>query len=240
MDDAVLKIAICDDDEMVVARMEKWLQDYFKIYQMPKPQLDRYYSGEAMLDCGINYDIVMLDIEMPGMNGIYIGRELMHRNSACLIFVITSYGEYIDDALRFRAFRYLTKPLDQGRLYRNLKDAIKIYTTSTTKIAIETKHEVVTVKAPDIIYFESQAHKLIAHTKYGDYVCVKNMNDWEKSLNMNYFFRVHRSFIVNMEHIVRFDNTLVYMDNDQTAYLTKRKYHEFKRAYMMYLEGENR
>ena len=84
-------------------------------------------------------DIVFLDIEMPGMNGIYVGNELKKANKNVLIFVITSYSEYLDDAMRFDVFRYLSKPLDKQRLFRNMKDALICYNSITAKILVETK-----------------------------------------------------------------------------------------------------
>lgn len=93
------------------------------------------------------------------------------------------------------------------------------------------------LRAPEIIFFESQGHNLYVNTNRGRYISVKKMDYWVKTLNMNYFFRTHRSFIVNMEHVIRFDHSLVYLDNGETAYLTKRNYQNFKHAFMMYLEG---
>ena len=64
---------------------------------------------------------------MPGLNGIYVGKELKEKNKNTIIFIITSYVEYLDDAMRFHVFRYLSKPLDKQRLFQNMKDAIQLY-----------------------------------------------------------------------------------------------------------------
>lgn len=232
-----LNIAICDDDKLVTNQVEQWIRNYFQINHFPEPNLFVFSSGEDLLNNDVKYDFAFLDVEMPGISGIYTGKYVLEQNSECLIFIITSYEEYIDEAFKFHAFRYITKPLDQARLYRNIGDAIKIYTTSNTKIMIETKKENVVLRAPDIIYFEAQGHNLFVNTNKGQYISLKKMNYWEETLNMNYFFRTHRSFIVNMEHVIRFDHSLVYLDNGDKAYLTKRNYNNFKRAFMMYLEG---
>ncbi|MCQ5300311.1 response regulator, partial [Blautia wexlerae] len=68
-------------------------------------------------------DIVFLDIEMRGMYGIYVGNELKSEIRNVIIFVVTSYSEYLDEAMRFHVFRYLSKPLNNQRFLRNLKDA---------------------------------------------------------------------------------------------------------------------
>lgn len=98
------------------------------------------------------------------MNGIYIGNVLKERNKNIIIFVVTSYSEYLDEAMRFHVFRYLSKPLEKQRLFRNLKDALAVYHTLSQKIALETKEETLTLPVNDIILIETQGRKIIVHT----------------------------------------------------------------------------
>lgn len=103
------------------------------------PQLVSFTSGEALLSDTGEKDMVFLDIEMPGMNGIYIGNELKKTYKNVIIFVVTSYSEYLDEAMRFHVFRYLSKPLDKQRLFRNLRDALTCFSTIPAKIPVETR-----------------------------------------------------------------------------------------------------
>lgn len=68
-----------------------------------------------------------LDVEMPGFDGIYVGNELKKQNDSVIIFIVTSYLEYLDAAMRFHVFRYLSKPIDKQRLFQNLDDALELY-----------------------------------------------------------------------------------------------------------------
>ncbi len=140
--------------------------------------------------------------------------------------------------MRFHVFRYLSKPIERQRLFRNMKDALIYYNTLTAKIPIETKEGVHTVPTPQIIAVEAQGRKVIVHTKSQDFVSTKTMNDWLNLLPQNCFFQTHRSFIINLEHVADFDRTSVHLANRQlTAYLTRRKYSSFKDAYLFYLES---
>ena len=78
--------------------------------------------------------------------------------------LVTSYSEYLDDAMRFHVFRYLSKPLDKQRLYRNIKDALHLYNTTNTKISIETNSTTYTTSVSDIISVEARARKVTIHT----------------------------------------------------------------------------
>ncbi|MBD5545568.1 MAG: response regulator transcription factor [Lachnospiraceae bacterium] len=183
-------------------------------------------------------DLLFLDIEMPGMNGIYVGNELKKRNRNIIIFIVTSYSEYLDEAMRFHVFRYLSKPLDKQRFFRNVKDAIDLYSSINQKLPIETRQGVHTMSVSSIIAVEGQRRKVIVHTIQGDYESIHNMQYWFHTLPKNRFIQTHRSFIINFEHVSDFDHTLIHLDEGRlNAYLTRRKYSSFKEAYLLYLES---
>jgi len=233
-----MRILICDDDNIIAGQLNKYLHEYFDRNKLKCPNIVIFNDGESLLQDSGDKDIVFLDVEMPGMSGIYVGNELKKSNENIIIFIVTSYVEYLDEAMRFHVFRYLSKPLDKQRLFRNMKDAIQLYNTSVTKIAIETRQKVHTVLASDIISIEAQGRKVIVHTVTDDYESVHNMQYWIQTLRMNCFFQTHRSFIVNLNHVSDFDHSLVHLYSNQfEAYLTRRKYTQFKEAYLLYLES---
>ena len=160
-------------------------------------------------------DLVFLDIEMPGMNGIYIGNVLKERNKNIIIFVVTSYSEYLDEAMRFHVFRYLSKPLEKQRLFRNLKDALAVYHTLSQKIALETKEETLTLPVNDIILIETQGRKIIVHTSKKDYESIHSIQYWIEILPKNCFIQSHRSFIVNLKHVSNFNHAIIYLEERQ-------------------------
>lgn len=233
-----MRILICDDDALMIEKLRKYVNNYFEYNHLKCPEIACFSNGEDLLADGGNKDLLFLDIEMPGINGIYVGNELKKKNSNLIIFVITSYSEYLDEAMRFHVFRYLSKPLDKQRLFRNMKDAINLYNSLTFKVPIETKQGVHTLPASSIIVVEAQGRKVIVHTTLCDFESVHNMQYWQELLPQNRFFQTHRSFIVNFEYVTDFDHTLIHLANNQfNAYLTRRKYSVFKKSYLLYLES---
>lgn len=233
-----MRILICDDDALMIEQLQKYVRNYFEYNHVKCPEMVCFSDGESLLADKGDKDILFLDIEMPGMNGIFVGNELKKANENIIIFIVTSYSEYLDDAMRFRVFRYLSKPLDKQRFFRNMKDAVDMYNTLTVKLPIETKQGVYTLSASSVIAVEAQGRKVIVHTTLRDFESVHNMQYWLDLLPRNCFFQTHRSFIINFEHITVFDHSLVHMaDNHFQAYLTKRKYKAFKEAYLLYLES---
>ena len=233
-----MRILICDDDTLMIEQIKKYIKDYFDCSHTSCPELACFSDGASLLADTGEKDLLFLDVEMPGMNGIYVGTELKRQNPDIMIFIVTSYSEYLDATMRFQVFRFLTKPLNRQRFFRNMKDAMEQYYNTTIRIPIETKDGVHTVPATAIISVEAQERKVIVHTTKCDYESIHNMQYWLELLPGNCFFQTHRSFIVNFEHVTDFDHTLIYLANRQfCAYLTRRKYSMFKKAYLLYLES---
>lgn len=233
-----MRILICDDDPIMAGQIDHLLHSYFESVHLKCPEIVTFSDGVSLLADPGSKDILFLDIEMPGMSGIYIGNELSQRNSKTIIFVVTSYLEYLDDAMRFHAFRYLSKPLDKQRFFRNMKDVVDLYHTFSSAVAIETKQGVHTVSTVSIAMIEALGRKVLVYTAAEIYESVQNLRYWLEQLPANTFFQTHRSYIVNFGHITDFDHSLVWLNSiGKTAYLTKRKYHAFKEAYLLYLES---
>lgn len=96
-----MQIAICDDDPMIIKELQKDLEQYFRKHHLSCPPISQFTSGEALLNNKEEKDIVFLDVEMPGLNGIYVGNTLRKRYPNILIFIVTSFMEYLDDAMCF-------------------------------------------------------------------------------------------------------------------------------------------
>ena len=174
----MMRIGICDDSDISRQNMLSLCHEYFQ-NNIGKIEYQMFESGEEVIEYCDNddadkMDILFLDIEMPGMNGIYVGNELKKANKNVIIFVVTSYSEYLDEAMRFHVFRYLSKPLDKQRFFRNMKDALAYYNSITTKIPVETKQGVYSFPASQIITIEAQGRKVIVHTTRQDFDSIHN------------------------------------------------------------------
>lgn len=238
MEEVIVRILICDNDPLITEQLEHLIRFYFKEHDLECPDINCYYNGNDLLNDTGDMDILFLDIEMPGINGILAGTELKKRHPNIIIFVVTSYAEYLDDAMRFHVFRYLSKPIDRQRFFRNLKEAIDLYYASIVKIPINTKDGIKLLYSSEIIFVETQSGKTIIHTSSGDYVSAFNMQHWTEALPKSCFLRTHRCYIVNLEYVADFSHTMVYLDHNRfQAYLSRRKYADFKKAFLLYLES---
>lgn len=233
-----MRILFCDDDPLIIQQLNRYVQEFFAKNHLKCPEIAIFSDGDSLLSDTGKKDILFLDVEMPGVDGIYVGNELKKKYKNIIIFIVTSYMEYLDEAMRFQVFRYLSKPLEKQRLFRNLKEALALYSSSDSEYPIETRQGIRTVSASDIIFVEAQGRKVIIHTVQQDYESIHNMQHWLELLPESSFFLSHRSFLVNLAYVQEFDHSLIFLHNGTySAYLTRRKYSAFKAAYLLYLES---
>lgn len=234
-----MHILLCDDDEAITKQLSSHLQEFFEKNRLPQPTYAIYSSGEELLtkESG-GGDIAFLDVEMAGISGIHVGAELAKRNPNVKVFIVTSYADYLDEAMRFHVFRYLSKPIDKNRLFRNMKDALKQHVEDERLINIETKEGITVLLERDILFVETSGRGTIIHTNSAVHPTTKSMDYWQRELNSSAFFAPHRSFIVNMRYVSFFNATTIILRDTSgqtySLYMSRRKYSRFRDAYLLY------
>lgn len=234
-----MRIAICDDNNIILNQIEKYITEYFQSKCTEVPAIERYNNGDTLLEKDSSYDIVFLDIEMPGANGIYVGNTLSQRNTNIIIFIISSYMEYLDDAMRFHVFRYLSKPIEKNRFFRNLQDALRLYHSANVRFTIETKSETHTISADNIIFFETDKRNTKIYTTKDTLISNEGIKYWiDRTSRYPCFYMTHKSYIINMRYVSSFSrDTITLYGGKYTAYLAKRRYKDFRKTYLLYLDS---
>ena len=240
-----MRIVFCDDDPAVPALLGDCLREFFTAGGLAQPEYKAYSSANDLLagECGPAsqpLDVAFLDVEMPGLSGIQAGARLQERHPFCKIFIVTAHDGYLDDAMRFHVFRYLSKPVDKARLFRNMKDALWQLAADTRPVVIETGKGAVTRSANEIVMAEAQGRRVLVRTTDQAYPSTQGMKHWEKLLEIGCFTRTHRSYIVNMRYVRAYTSTLVTLEfpgGSCTAYLARRRTQEFRDAYLLYVEA---
>lgn len=235
-----MRIVFCDDDPVILRQLQTYVKDFFSSLGGVEPEYAVYHSGDELIRRGEQFDIAFLDVEMPGASGIHAGAKLKEKNPRSKIFIVTAYPDYLDEAMRFQVFRYLSKPIDKTRLFRNLKDAVYAYNIETSEFPIETSAGISVRKSEEIICVESTNRKTIIHTTDGDLFSIKNMEYWRETLSLPCFYSTHRSYIINMRFVYSISRDSIILKNgnkQMAAFLSRRKYTNFKNTYLVYMES---
>lgn len=189
-----MRIAICDDQQMFVDRLKNLITD-------EEAEIYIFNTGDELLKSDINFDIVLLDIEMPGIDGLGTAAELYKRNRKTLLLFITSHREYLTKGYEFRAFRYVLKSEPDEFVRQNIQDAIEEYRNYDFYITVNYKGTVAKVLSTQIIYIESLGHTITIHTENKDYIGQNKFKDICNLLAQHGFVQCHKSYMVNMRCI---------------------------------------
>ena len=233
-----MDIAVVDDEKAIREHICGLVEE-----QQPESRIEAYATGEELLASGKRFDIVFLDIQMEGMNGIEAARNLREKNAnlgvedTVLVFV-TGIKDYVFDAFDLYAFQYLLKPIDEDKFAEVLARAVREAAKKKERRVLFIKSRNLTLDQSEILYIESRAKKVEIHTK-GAAQAIEiyaAMDELEGQLGEN-FYRCHRAYIVNMDCITEYDSESITLTNGDMVYLTKKKYGEFVKAYMWHLQN---
>lgn len=229
----VFNIAVCDDETDVLNSEAEIIRDALN-NQCVDYNIDTFQDPRVFLYSGAKYDMVFLDIEMDGLNGIETARAITEKNKDCFIFFITNYSIYLDHAFDVNAFRYLSKPIDKNRLNSGIGIALeRINAKSKILSVINYKNKLsADINISTVIYIENTGrHTQIVSTQY-DFVAeeifsvVKNKIEKE----VNYFAMPHQSYYVNLNYVKSHTKEKVvmsYADNTYEALMSRRRYNDF-------------
>lgn len=237
----MINILICDDDIEITKQVHNLIDDFRSKHKM-NFLLDIKNSGDFILNETKQYDIAIVDVEMPGISGLQLSKKLKESNQDVIVIVLTSFQAYLDDAMKIHVFRYLSKPIDKNRFYTNFKEAINEYRLISKTIVINRNDEVHRIKTKDILYIENQKRGSIIYTAHGDYYIKLKPKELQKKINQNECFVFsHNSIIVNLQNVIDFDKKVITLRKNPneiiSTYMSQRKYSDFKKAFLNFAGG---
>lgn len=177
-----MNVLICDDDLKIVQQIKNFL---LKLSKQSTYNFDItcFSNGDSILDKQIKTDFAFIDIEMPGVNGLSVTKHLQTLNPNIIVFIVTSFQGYLDDAMDLKVFRFLSKPIDENRFFRSMEIALNLYKQSTEKIILDYFDECHNIFTIDILYLTIENRKTKLVTKTQEFISNKKFDYWKKQLS---------------------------------------------------------
>ena len=194
-----MNIAVCDDDEITLKEVSRAIKGL-----CPEAEIEEFDSGNKLINRDKRFDIIILDIDMPEMNGMDTAYYLRSKDRTDCIIFLTGHIEFMQKAFEVRAFRYLSKPLDIDKLKKALND-VQNDMFKNVSIMIMTNNNVVILNIADIVCIEAFGDGTYVYTKNDVLICKKTLRQWASELESQNFFQVHKSFIVSLKYIVKIE-----------------------------------
>jgi two-component system LytT family response regulator len=196
-----LNCIIVDDEYPAIEELKYFIQNFSSM-----KILGEFTDGiEALQFLDKNYvNAVFLDINMPKIDGIALGRIIDKFNKKINIVFITAYREYAAEAFEIEAFDYLLKPFSKERIISTLNRLEKSASEEPTvnRIALWEKNKMVVIDIKDVTYCEANERDTIVYTQKNKYIAKMSISKFYKKLPSDIFFKTHRSYIVNINEII--------------------------------------
>lgn len=179
-------------------------------------------------------DLVIMDIDMPRISGIELGKVLRQELPFLEIVYVTSHGEYIQSAFEVYASDFLEKPYNSTRLEQTLDRIKKKLNIKEKTFEVKSQKLIRHIRVSEIIYFEAFKRKVIVHTDTEEFEVDHSFNDFINMLSHDMIYKTSRSYAVNLvkvksiEPFSRTSYEIKFMDSQVTALLSKNNYDEFR------------
>ena len=242
-----LRVIVVDDEADGIATLSKLLR-----LNCPEAEIiatcNNAETAEQQIKA-LQPDVVFLDIQMPGKSGIEMLADMQERKFE--IIFVTAHNEYMLQALQFSAADYLLKPVDEDRLVEavnRVKDRVEQKDEPATidvllhnlqksnrqqemKLVVPTLKGFSVLKLEEIVVCEAEKNYTIFHLQNKKTITVsRTLLEYEKILHNTSFFRIHKTFMINLEHVVEYqrgEGGVVVMDNGMEVEVSRRKKEEF-------------
>ena len=193
-----------------------------------------FSDGQSLLNYDRGIDIIFLDYEMPGFDGIETARILRARKNICCIMYITSYPEHVFEAFEVSTYRYFVKPINWDKLTIAMDDFIK-EKKMLCPIVVNVDGEQLTISSEDVIYLEAEGK--YCHIRTADNVVrsSKTIAKVFELLPSHCFYRTHRSFVVNLYCVQSIKDNCVTLSNGEKAKISRNRLVDFKRSYQNFV-----
>lgn len=232
----MVKLAVCDDSSLDI---NKLISCFESCRFSEAIQITKFKSGELLVEAHKQnpYQIVLLDVDMPNLNGITVGKMLRKYDEKVLIIFTTSYPQYAIEAYDCEAFHYLLKPISTQKLETVINRAIHKCCLNKKYIKIKIQNKVIQLPISEIIYIEYCRKHVLYHTENRVIETVGRFCDVLDELIKYGFYQVHQGYIVNFAKVQDFCGYSVILNNGQSVMISVRKKSEVLLAYANYVEA---
>ena len=235
----MIRIAICDDMVGILQNtkslIETWKENVFPC------NVETFDNGDALISAhkSTPFDIIIIDIVMPLLNGIDAAKEIRHFDRSVKIVFLTSAPEFALDSYAVKASNYLLKPVQPTVLYGCLQEIFSEIKTQSKSIAVRCHTTVYRVELQNIAYIEAQNRTVLFYLSDGRVLnSVQTLYSYEDELTLtDGFYRCHRSYIVNLQHIDTYTQKMIHMSIGAEIPISRTYRKDFEAVYFETLFG---
>lgn len=231
----MLKIAICDDELNILNKTKEIIENYNKV----ETTIETYCSGEDLVNNYSKFDIIFLDIDMTGINGIETAKRIREQDKNVKIIYATNYTDYTSSAFSVHAFGYIVKPIKEKDIHHLLDEAISYMQEEVSEILeFNTTEGIIRIDVKEIYYFEYKLRKVIMKTRDYTYTLKEKISDIGNRMEEYNFVMPHKSFSINLYNVKSVKGYDIHMMDGSMIPLSQKKSTQFRQSLNTYLSSK--
>lgn len=225
-----INIAVCDDEQYVHDEIKRFIRTYAEEKKI-EYCLSHLYSANELLSFPNFIDILLLDIEMPEMDGIEAAYKLNDKGMDCKIIMLTCRTDRFKEAFKIGAIRFVTKPIEKIELFEAMDEA-RVRMIGHEMVQVSCDNRSYSIMQKDIVYIMADGSSTRIFTQKNVYRSENTLSGWEKILNKKIFFMCHRSYLINLSNITQIDKSTAVLTTGEKVPISRRKRTELTHAHM--------
>ncbi len=233
----MIHIAICDDEKHMSDHIRAMASDFFC-----KKNREIYFrtfsSGEELLSYDGQIDILFLDIQMKGMDGMETARKLRASKFRGFLLFITVLKEMVFQSFEVQAYDYLVKPVEEKQFEKTMERLFaSMQNASEDSLLVQKGYEGRIIPKDEIAFCEVIDRKIYLNLASGEVVdYYERIENLETKLG-SHFFRCHRSYLINLKHLKGYKNGTAYLDNGKEVPVSRLRSKEFSGVVLQYMKN---
>ena len=233
----MIRIAICDDETHMADHIKTMAFNFFR-KKNREISLRIFLSGEELLNYDGQIDILFLDIQMKGMDGMETARRLRAEKFQGFLIFITVLKERVFQSFEVQAYDYLVKPVEEKQLEKTMERLlVSMRSAGEESLFVQRGHEGRIIQKGEIVFCEIIDRKIYLNLDSGEVLdYYERIENLETKLD-DRFFRCHRSYLINLKHLKGYKNGTAYMDNGKEVPVSRLRSKEFSSVILQYMKN---
>ena len=233
----MIRIAICDDEKHMSDHIRAFVSDFFR-KKNREISIRTFLSGEDLLSYDGQIDILFLDIQMKGMDGMETARKLRASKFQGFLVFITVLKEMVFQSFEVQAYDYLIKPVDYKQFEKTMERLyVSMQNAGEDSLLVQKGYEGHIIPKDEIVFCEVIDRKIYLNLASGEVVdYYERIENLETKLG-SHFFRCHRSYLINLKHLKGYKNGTAYMDSGKEVPVSRLRSKEFSGVVLQYMKN---
>lgn len=234
----MIKIAIVDDEPEFLDRLNGLIRELIE-GKGASAKIDQFSGAALLLACDVRYDLYLLDVEMPEMDGMALAGQLREEfgDKSDIVF-ITAHIQTVYAAFQYDIYGFIRKTHLENDLEGTLERFLKKWISKTQVFQLKTKSGAIYKTESDIIYAEKFGHDMILYCVDGEYTLRSSIEELMDQVQRTHFVKPYKGYLVNCLYIKRVEDDKIILDDDRVIPVSRRSKNEAKEIFFAYLNRD--